>query len=202
MKVPLFEPYQDYQIDTEGNVYGKDGKLKKYRKSGYGYNQVVLFNNRKHKNKMVHRLMAQMFLPDFDDNLFVDHIDRNKLNNCISNLRMVTHQQNLINRTKQVNNTSGYKGICWCKRDKKWVAHIKYNQKQIHIGNFDDIEDARETYNSKARELFGEYAYQEPKREKLKINFIMNITNATHDSTKSMTLAPKHCNMTHFLRGS
>lgn len=172
MKVPLFSPYEKYSIDTEGNVYKQNGEIMKSFLSTTGYINVFLCYNGKPIHKKVHRLMAQMFLPDFNEKLHVDHIDRNPLNNCIENLRMATCRQNGINRPRQKNNTSGYKGIIWVKTHKKWCAKIKYNQKNIHLGYFDNIENAREAYNTKAKELFGEFAYQQPQREKLKIKFI------------------------------
>lgn len=183
MKVPLFKPYQNYQIDTKGNVYGVDGRILKPGKNDKGYYNVNLCRNGKPKTKKVHRLVAQMFLPDFNEKLQVDHINHIRTDNRIENLRMVTNQQNQMNRIKQVNNTSGYKGITFDKKRRKWHAQIKHNQKCIHIGYFNDIEEAREAYNKKARELFGEYAYQEPKREKLKIKFIVNINITNSEVT-------------------
>ena len=72
----------------------------------------------------------------------LDHINRNRSDNRISNLREVTTKQNGQNRSKQSNNTSGHPGISWHKRDSKWGAHIRHNQKLIHLGYFTDIEEA------------------------------------------------------------
>lgn len=179
MKLPLFHPYEKYMIDTNGNVYGLDGRIMKSKPDNNGYLRVCLYNNKHRKFKNIHRIVAQMFLPDFNEKLDVDHKNRIRHDNRVENLRMVTRQQNSMNRPKQVNNTSGYKGLYWDKRNKKWHSRIYYNGKNIHLGYFNDIEEAREAYNKKAKELYGEYAYIQPKQEKLKIKFIMNITNAT-----------------------
>ena len=69
----------------------------------------------------------------------IDHIDGDKKNNNIINLRVVTHQQNHFNQTKA-------KGYCWHKKNKKWLAKIGVNGKNIHIGYFDKEDDARTAY--------------------------------------------------------
>jgi hypothetical protein len=87
----------------------------------------------------------------------VDHINRNKLDNRRCNLRYVTYSQNNMNSSMQKNNTSGYRGVCWHKKAKKWACFIKLNKKRIHIGLFSNIEEAARAYKNKATELFGDY---------------------------------------------
>ncbi len=72
----------------------------------------------------------------------LDHINRNRSDNRIANLREVTHKQNLQNAGKYSNNTSGYPGVSWNKRISKWRARIKHNYKYIHLGYFTTIEEA------------------------------------------------------------
>ncbi len=72
----------------------------------------------------------------------LDHINRDRSDNRIDNLREATNKQNLQNRSKSSTNTSGHTGIYWDKRASKWVAKIRHNQKLIHLGYFTDIEDA------------------------------------------------------------
>ena len=72
----------------------------------------------------------------------IDHINRNKTDNRIANLRDVSHKQNGQNRSKPSNNTSGCPGVVWYKQNSKWVAKIKHNQKLIHLGYFTDLEEA------------------------------------------------------------
>jgi hypothetical protein len=85
-----------------------------------------------------------------------DHINGNSLDNRRENLRLVTHNQNLMNKKKYKNNTSGFKGVYRC-RD-KWRAAISIGGKRTHIGSFSKIEDAVKTYNKMAVKVFGEYA--------------------------------------------
>ena len=90
----------------------------------------------------------------------VDHINNNgpKTDNRICNLRDATHSQNQQNKGHQKNNKSGYKGVRWHNRHKKWYAQIKIDRKQIHLGSFDTPEKAHEAYKEAALRLHGEYA--------------------------------------------
>lgn len=95
----------------------------------------------------------------------VDHRNHCGLDNREYNLRPCTHSQNAQNR-KQQNKTSTYKGVSWhrgivCKDKQyvgKWIVHIKYNQKTVHLGLFNDEIKAAKAYDQKAKELFGEFA--------------------------------------------
>jgi hypothetical protein len=80
----------------------------------------------------------------------VDHKDLNPLNNQKYNLRICTRSQNCANKKNQSNNMSGYKGVCFNKRVKRWQAGIKINQKRIHIGTFLNKIEAAKAYNKKS----------------------------------------------------
>ena len=89
---------------------------------------------------------------------FIDHIDGNKHNNRISNLRLCTQQQNSCNRAKPENNTSGYKGVSLSANGKRWVASITARGVTHHLGTFDTTADAHAAYWKAAKELHGEFA--------------------------------------------
>lgn len=72
----------------------------------------------------------------------IDHINRNRSDNRIANLRDVSHKQNGQNRSKSSHNTSGHPGVAWYKRDSKWQAKIAHNCKDIHLGYFATLEEA------------------------------------------------------------
>ena len=72
----------------------------------------------------------------------IDHINRVKSDNRIANLRDVTKSENMRNTQLQKNNTSGHVGVCWCAQSRKWLASIRANSKQVHIGLFDNKADA------------------------------------------------------------
>jgi HNH endonuclease/AP2 domain len=88
----------------------------------------------------------------------VDHMDTDGLNNRWKNLRPATHSQNHGNKHAQSNNTSGYKGVMWCKRSKRWIAKIKCGDKVAWLGAFVDKESARDAYVDGAIKYFGEFA--------------------------------------------
>jgi hypothetical protein len=89
----------------------------------------------------------------------VDHINFDTLDNQRSNLRICTESQNQIHSRKPITNKSGYKGVFWYKRDKKWQVQIKFNHEAIYLGYYTNIKKAALVYNQKAIELFGEFAY-------------------------------------------
>lgn len=97
---------------------------------------------------------------------FVDHIDRNTLNNLIGNLREATNSQNQANKTKSINKTSIYKGVHFTKvrngtSDKiyeYWNSLIYVNGKTIRMGNFKSEREAALIYNKAAVRHFGEFA--------------------------------------------
>lgn len=88
----------------------------------------------------------------------VDHEDGNGLNNQRGNLRVCTREQNSANRRLNVNNKSGYKGVCWVKRRGKWLAQININKKHYTLGAFTDPWDAAQAYNKAALAAWGEFA--------------------------------------------
>jgi hypothetical protein len=88
-----------------------------------------------------------------------DHKDRNPLNNCRSNLRKATASQQQWNQNKTTSSTSSqYKGVTWYARTRRWKAQIACRGMRYHLGYFVEEEDAAKAYDTKAVELFGEYA--------------------------------------------
>jgi hypothetical protein len=85
----------------------------------------------------------------------VDHIDRNGLNCCKANLRIVPVSLNHFNREgNQTNNKSGVTGVYWSKQKRKWHAELKYKYKKYHLGFFDTIEEAAAARSKKEKELW------------------------------------------------
>lgn len=118
-----------------------------------GYAVRFIKNGNKKKYISMHR-----FILNTPINKLTDHINSNGLDNRRSNLRIVTSQQNATNRKTEIRNTSGFKGVMWNKASKKWRVVIEKDNKKIHIGMFEDINEACKIYNQKAKELFGEFA--------------------------------------------
>lgn len=89
----------------------------------------------------------------------IDHKDFVKTNNTPSNLRLATRRQNAQSRRVQSNSKSGKKGVSWNKQRKKWIVQIKTPTERIHLGYFDDIEEAAKVYDTAAKKFFGKFAY-------------------------------------------
>lgn len=87
----------------------------------------------------------------------VDHIDGDKLNNRLSNLRALTHQQNIYNNRAHRDGSSIYKGVS--RRGNRWRAQITKNGQKIMLGNFPEERYAAYAYDIAARDLFGQHAH-------------------------------------------
>ena len=99
-----------------------------------GYRRIMI----KRKSYLEHRIIYLMHNPNWDITKLsqqIDHINRDRDDNRIENLRLVTHQENQFNQ-----NARGYS---YCKRVKKYRAYITIDGKDINLGNFDYATDAR-----------------------------------------------------------
>jgi hypothetical protein len=106
-------------------------------------------------------LFLHNFLLNLPNGSGIDHIDRNKLNNSKSNLRLATNSQQGANRNIFKNNTSGYKGVTIKKTSTgrlRYAARIKVNYENINLGNYDTAEEAAKAYDVAALQYFGEFA--------------------------------------------
>ncbi|KKO58000.1 AP2 domain protein [Serratia ureilytica] len=99
----------------------------------------IEINGKKYK---AHQIIWEMHYGAPPQGKCIDHIDGNGLNNHISNLRLVTHQENMKNRPRPQNNTSGIVGVLWNKAEEKWQAYINFEGKQHHLGSFGGIFEA------------------------------------------------------------
>jgi hypothetical protein len=89
----------------------------------------------------------------------IDHIDRNGMNNRISNLRLATRGQNNVNSCLRKDNTTGVKGVH--PNRKGYMARVYLSGKLLHLGTFPTIEEAAEARRKAVIELHGEYARHE-----------------------------------------
>lgn len=91
--------FEDYEISNFGNCR-KNGKIIKGSIQNRGYKYFQVQRDGKRINKLFHHLVAEAFIGKRPNKYVIDHIDRNKLNNNINNLRYVTQQENMINTDK------------------------------------------------------------------------------------------------------
>lgn len=119
--------------------------------SSRGYRQI------RYKDRiiMAHRLIFLFhhgYMPDL-----IDHIDRDRSNNKIENLRPATKRQNAFNSASHKDSISKFKGVTFDKRKKKWMAQIFHNQKNKFLGYFLNEELAYAAYKAAAVEIHGEF---------------------------------------------
>ncbi len=88
----------------------------------------------------------------------VDHINCTRDDNRFSNLREATNGENMQNSGARKNNTSGFKGVTWDKRNKKFIVHIGVAGKLLYLGRFHDPLVAAQAYRDAAQRHHGEFA--------------------------------------------
>lgn len=125
--------------------------------NGYAKRNLYVYNP---GQKTINIFMHHIVLPR-PDKMFIDHIDRNKLNNVRTNLRVCTNPQNQANKGKRKDNTSGRKGVSWGKYARKWRATMTVSGKHVSLGCYNSVDEAYKAYLSKSRELYGEFTYEE-----------------------------------------
>lgn len=157
-KEQFFFDIEDYEI-IKNYVWhiGKDG--------------YVVTNNPNWKEKNKHKLirMHRLVMGISDDSIKIDHKNRKRNDNRKDNLRIATDQENSRNTSKQKDSTySKYKGVCYHKNGKMWVAYIRINGKRKHLGSFKTELEAAKAYEKAAKKYFGEFACVEPREEETK----------------------------------
>ena len=107
----------------------------------------------------LHKVVLALHGIDIPNGMQVDHINRNKLDNRLSNLRVVTPTQNNLNKpAATTKKASAYKGVHKTASG-SWQAMIWYKGKNYGLGSYKTPEEAALAYNIKAKELYGDYAF-------------------------------------------
>jgi hypothetical protein len=110
------------------------------------------------KGYLIHRI-AWLYMTGSWPDQEIDHIDRNRANNSWANLREATSTQNQYNSSKHKDNTTGFKGVCYHKRDRKYTAQIMKSGKLLHLGYFNTPEEASKAYNEASKQLHGVFGH-------------------------------------------
>ena len=154
----IIKDFENYSVSNFGNIKNnKTGRILKPSIDANGYYTVSLCKDGKSNTKKIHTLVADYFIANPYNKPFVDHINNNKLDNNVRNLRYATNQENQMNSKLSSKNTSNYKGVIFYKPSNKWRAQIMINGKNKHLGYFDKIEDAINVRVKKVKEVYGEY---------------------------------------------
>jgi len=142
----------------EGNLYWKVQKAphvkvgSKVGSPAHGYETVYVDG----KNWRIHRLVFLMhygYIPKL-----IDHVNGNRIDNRIENLREANDTQNAYNIRMHKDNKSGIKGVSWDKYKDMWIAKIQANKKRIQLGYFKNIDDAKNAISEARIKLHGEFA--------------------------------------------
>ena len=158
LTVDLLNHLFDYDKET-GNLIWKAPRSRRVKKgdiAGCPQSTGYLRTKINAKDYLVHRivfLMHKGYLPKT-----IDHINGDRLDNRIENLRAVTANQNQHNRKLNGNNTSGFKGVSWCNTYKYWRAAIRLEGKRINLGHFNTPEEADVVVRKAREELHGSFA--------------------------------------------
>ena len=127
--------YPNYLIFPEGYVVNSKGKILKTNLTTNGYDGITLYNQGKGKTINIHRLVAEHYIPNPENKPEVDHIDRNKLNNDVINLRWATRSENEQNKDIKSTNTSGIKNISYDKKNNTWRYQKNIKGNKVDFAN-------------------------------------------------------------------
>jgi hypothetical protein len=130
------------------------GKVTGCKDHGCGYGSIRIGNTL----YLSHRVAWFMQYGEDPGDMQVDHINENKLDNRIANLRLATNAENMKNVTAYTTNSSGYKGVSWMKSYGKWEGYVCYQYKKYGAGFFDDLEEAAAAVAKLRNQLHGTFA--------------------------------------------
>jgi hypothetical protein len=162
----------DYEADT-GRLYWRDRPIHHFKKEyaaramnkKYAGKEIALFINKGHayvgvgnKTYAVHRIIWKLVYGT-DPGEYIDHVNGDRSDNRIANLREATNAQNQMNQRgrTQVSNT-GVVGVNYHKRDRSYRAYMRINNKSKHLGNYKNIEDAIRARLEAEKSYQGEYS--------------------------------------------
>lgn len=158
-----FGPYikSHYYYDPDhGKIFGiKRQKEVGFLIKGEKYKKISIFKpHYKHKkiNFLFSRVCWFLHYGEWPKDQ-IDHINLDRSDNRIENLRVCSYSENMCNREKLSNNSTGYKGVCWSKFHNKYKVTIAKNKVQIHGGYFTDIDEAVKKSKELRKQYHGDF---------------------------------------------
>lgn len=125
------------------------------------YVEASVYCGCKNGKKLSKSVKLHKFIMDAKEDEVVDHINHDTLDNTKGNLRIIPHKNNSMNRkSRNSNNKSGYRNVCWNKSENKWIVQLQVNKKNTVLGKFpkDQLIEAARFAEEKRKELYGEFA--------------------------------------------
>lgn len=165
---------------SNGKLYNKvsRGSAKKDTEAGYiaedGYRRVRADGKYYYVHRLTWHLLTNKEVPE---DLFIDHVDGNRANNHIENLRLASSLENQYNKARQTGGTSIYKGVWFDAVKNCWKASIRFQDKRHYIGQFDSEIKAAVAYDELALKLQGKFA---------KLNILTGLSNEQPEQHESL----------------
>jgi len=157
----------------DGKLYWKSNANRRARigdKAGSSNSDGYLRIELKGKKYMVHRIIYEMAYGSIPDLYQIDHVNGNRTDNRLDNLRLATLSQNKWNSSKRKDNTSGFKGVSWDKHKQKWRAQINIFNKRKCSGYFSTKEEAYAARLAAEKIYHGEFVPSEDRKLVVRLN--------------------------------
>lgn len=145
--------FKGEEIFVDDEEYGELNKIKWC--CGDGYALSTLHINDKKFTLRMHRVILKALKGQC-----IDHINHNKLDNRKENLRFCSKSENSRNKILRANNISGVSGVRWDKQDNKWEVYVAVKNKKIHLGHYENLDNAIAVRKSAEQKYYGEFTYK------------------------------------------
>lgn len=142
------EGFINYEVSNTGKIKNKITNKELAGGIKRGYRQVILMNNNKRYYKLVHRLVAETFIPNYTKRPQINHIDGNKLNNNVENLEWCTRSENMIHAYK-----TGLEKPLYAKENPRAKKVKQYDLNNNFIREYDGIREASRINNLNPRDI-------------------------------------------------
>lgn len=123
------------------NKYRPDAPTTTKGYKGPGSYLYIKIKGKRYSSHSLALLLSGVEIPAGSE---VDHIDGDRQNNTLKNLRIVSRQENMENKRLYSSNKSGFPGVTWSEKEGKWKARINIKGVRVHLGTFENIKDAIE----------------------------------------------------------
>lgn len=151
--VDVLREHFNYDKDT-GHITRKSNGSRAFKTdNGHGY----LRGSFQSTEYLAHRV-AWAIHHGYDAPEFIDHINMDRSDNRIANLRLASKSENMLNRGAQKNSASGLKGAYFNKRQKSWYSRIQLDGVDRFLGYFAGPEEAHEAYKVSSMDIHGEFS--------------------------------------------